>query len=68
MYAGSYTSDDLRWWGERIREWDQQGRDVLAYFNNDGDGNAVRNARTIRALLGQTGARSRTFDSTKSTS
>ena len=68
LYTGSYSSDDLRWWAERIREWDQQGRDVLAYFNNDGDGNAVRNARTIRALLGQTGARSRTFDSTKSTS
>jgi hypothetical protein len=30
----------------------RQGRDVLAYFNNDGAGHAVRNARTLRALLG----------------
>jgi uncharacterized protein YecE (DUF72 family) len=24
---------------------------VFVYFNNDGDANAVRNARTLRALL-----------------
>ena len=33
------------------REWDRAGQDVFAYFNNDGDANAVRNARTLRALL-----------------
>jgi uncharacterized protein YecE (DUF72 family) len=52
LYAGSYADDDLGWWAERIREWDRQGRDVLAYFNNDGAGHAVRNARTLRAQLG----------------
>lgn len=57
LYAGSYGDDDLRWWADRIREWDEQGRDVLAYFNNDGDGNAVRNARTLRVLLNQEGSR-----------
>jgi hypothetical protein len=30
---------------------DRTGHDVLAYFNNDGDGNAVRNARDLRAIL-----------------
>lgn len=29
------------------------GRDVFAYFNNDGDGNAVRNAQSLRDLLGR---------------
>jgi uncharacterized protein YecE (DUF72 family) len=29
-----------------------QQRDVFVYFNNDGGGNAVRNAGTMRALLG----------------
>jgi uncharacterized protein YecE (DUF72 family) len=53
LYGGSYSSEDLRWWADRIREWDQQGRDVLVYFNNDRDGNAVRNAWELRALLGQ---------------
>jgi uncharacterized protein YecE (DUF72 family) len=55
LYAGSYTDADLRWWADRIREWGAQGRDVLAYFNNDGEGNAVRNARSLRNLLGQKG-------------
>ena len=51
LYAGSYSDDDLRWWADRIREWAGDGRDVLAYFNNDGAGNAVHNARTLRRLL-----------------
>lgn len=52
LYAGSYSDDDLRWWADRVREWEADGRDVLVYFNNDGGGNAVRNARTLRGLLG----------------
>ena len=28
------------------------GRDVFAYFNNDGGGNAVRNAETLRWFVG----------------
>jgi uncharacterized protein YecE (DUF72 family) len=52
LYAGSYSDDDLRWWAERIAEWHEQGRDVLVYFNNDGHGYAVQNARTLRELLG----------------
>jgi uncharacterized protein YecE (DUF72 family) len=52
LYGGSYSDDDLRWWADRIREWESGGRDVLVYFNNDGGGNAVRNARTLRWILG----------------
>ena len=52
LYGGSYSDDDLRWWADRIREWQASGRDVWAYFNNDGGGNAVRNADTLRGLLG----------------
>jgi uncharacterized protein YecE (DUF72 family) len=52
LYAGSYTDEDLGWWAARVREWASAGRDVYAYFNNDGGGNAVRNAATLRALLG----------------
>jgi uncharacterized protein YecE (DUF72 family) len=51
LYGGSYSDADLRWWADRIREWDAGGRDVFAYFNNDGAGNAVRNATTLRRLL-----------------
>jgi uncharacterized protein YecE (DUF72 family) len=51
LYGGSYSGEDLRWWAERIREWQAQSRDVLVYFNNDLGGNAVRNARELRAQL-----------------
>jgi uncharacterized protein YecE (DUF72 family) len=52
LYGGSYSDDDLRWWAERIREWLGAGRDVFAYFNNDGGGHAVRNAARLREYLG----------------
>ncbi len=53
MYAGSYPEADLRWWADRIGEWRSQGRDVYAYFNNDGYGHAVRNALRLRELVGE---------------
>jgi uncharacterized protein YecE (DUF72 family) len=56
LYAGSYSADDLRWWAGRIREWEASGREVFAYFNNDGGGNAVRDARGLRAFLGDPAA------------
>lgn len=52
LYAGSYSRDSLAWWAARIREWTGQGREVYAYFNNDGEGNAVRDGETLRDLLG----------------
>lgn len=51
LYAGSYSDADLNWWAERIREWHGQGRPVHAFFNNDGNGYAVHNARRLRDLL-----------------
>ena len=52
LYGGSYSDTDLQWWAARIREWEQQGKEVYVYFNNDGGGNAVYNAATLRSLLG----------------
>jgi uncharacterized protein YecE (DUF72 family) len=52
LYAGSYSQDDLRWWADRVREWQGMGRDVFVYFNNDGGGNAVRNALTMKGMVG----------------
>jgi uncharacterized protein YecE (DUF72 family) len=51
LYGGSYSDSDLSWWADRIREWERAGRDVFAYFNNDGGGNAVRNATRLREFL-----------------
>ncbi|WP_332602160.1 DUF72 domain-containing protein [Arthrobacter sp. S2(2024)] len=52
LYGGSYSDQDLRWWTDRIAEWETAGKEVFVYFNNDGGGNAVRNARTLRSFLG----------------
>lgn len=52
LYGGSYSDADMHWWADRIREWQAQGRDVWAYFNNDGHGHAVRNACALRSVLG----------------
>jgi uncharacterized protein YecE (DUF72 family) len=51
LYGGSYSTEDLRWWADRINEWQRGGHDVFVYFNNDGAGNAVRNAGTLHSLL-----------------
>lgn len=51
LYAGSYSDADLEWWARRIREWESAGKTVFTYFNNDGNANAVRNARSLISLL-----------------
>lgn len=51
LYAGSYSDDDLSWWADRVREWQGAGTEVWAYFNNDGDGHAVRDAWRLRDRL-----------------
>jgi len=51
LYAGSYPEQDLRWWADRVAEWDSDGRNVWMYFNNDLGGHAVRNALALRGLL-----------------
>ena len=52
LYGGSYSAQDLFWWGDRISEWEAAGKEVFVYFNNDGGGNAVRDARALRSFLG----------------
>ena len=53
LYAGSYPDQDLLWWAQRIREWSAAGRDVFVYFNNDGEGNALRNAAALKAMVAE---------------
>ena len=52
LYGGSYSDQDLAWWADRLREWRDAGIEVYVYFNNDGGGNAVRNAGTLRSMVG----------------
>lgn len=51
MYAGSYPDNQLQQWADQIRTWDVEGHRVVVYFNNDLEGHAVRNARTLKRLL-----------------
>jgi uncharacterized protein YecE (DUF72 family) len=53
LYAGSYSDDDLRWWADRVREWEHMGLEVYAYFNNDEQGFAVHDARRLGQLVAE---------------
>jgi len=46
-YGGKYGGNRLRPWVRWIRERLSEGRDVYAYFNNDAQGNAIEDARTL---------------------
>ncbi len=48
-YAHDYSADELRAWADKIRA--AGVRQVWAYFNNDREGCAFRNARALRELL-----------------
>ncbi len=50
-YAGCYSPAQLRRAAAQVRELQNAGHDVFAYFNNDGGGYAVKNALGLRALL-----------------
>jgi uncharacterized protein YecE (DUF72 family) len=47
-YHGSYGDAALRSWAARLAAECQAGRDVYAYFNNDPDAIATRDARRLR--------------------
>lgn len=53
LYGGSYPDADLYWWAQHISEWERQGKQVFIYFNNDGEGNAVRNACALKYIIGR---------------
>jgi uncharacterized protein YecE (DUF72 family) len=48
---GNYSDGELDEWAERIRGWSERG-DVFAYFNNDWEGFAPRNALGLKERLG----------------
>jgi uncharacterized protein YecE (DUF72 family) len=50
-YGGSYSRERLRHWAAWLREAAKDGHDVYAYFNNDRNAAAVRNAQTLRRIL-----------------
>jgi uncharacterized protein YecE (DUF72 family) len=47
---GNYSRRELEEWAERLRAWSAT-HEVFAYFNNDWEGFAPRNAATLKRLL-----------------
>jgi uncharacterized protein YecE (DUF72 family) len=50
-YGGRYTPQRLAAWASRMAEWAASGSPVWAYFNNDFDGHAIRDAERLRSML-----------------
>jgi len=50
-YTYNYPESDLRWWRDRIGDFLHRGLDVYAYFNNDYNGYAPRNALRLKQLV-----------------
>ncbi len=46
-----YGKRALEPWAERVANWSGLGHDVFVYFNNDLEGHAVKDARTMKELL-----------------
>ncbi len=52
-YEGTYSDDALREWaGWLARQHEEEGRDVYAYFNNDAEAHAPRDAVRLREEVG----------------
>jgi uncharacterized protein YecE (DUF72 family) len=52
---GNYSERELDEWAARIAGWGDAGIDVYAYFNNDWEGFAPRNALSLKEMLGPAG-------------
>ncbi len=50
--GGNYSKTELETWARRIARW-RRSVDVYAYFNNDWETYAVRNALALRRALGE---------------
>ena len=50
-YQGSYEDTVLWKWDRRIRQEVDRGHEVFVYFNNDMEGNAIRDAQRLKSFL-----------------
>jgi uncharacterized protein YecE (DUF72 family) len=51
LCGSNYADEELMEWAAKARTWLNEGNDVYAYFNNDAQGFAVRNALRLRELI-----------------
>ncbi|QMU27836.1 DUF72 domain-containing protein [Adhaeribacter radiodurans] len=50
-YDGSYSEETLQEWAKRCKTWQQEGKEVFVYFDNDMHGYAPFNARRLQELV-----------------
>jgi uncharacterized protein YecE (DUF72 family) len=50
LYSSNYTDKELKRWANFAKKF--KNKDIFAFFNNDAEGFAVRNAKRFRELLG----------------
>ena len=50
-YAGDYPKSELQGWAEWLKDHSKKLRAIYAYFNNDIDGHAIKNAMQLRKLM-----------------
>jgi len=50
MFSSKYTEKELRDLAQKIKKW-LKSADVYCYFNNDFQGYAIENAKTLQKLL-----------------
>lgn len=51
IYADSYSGQQLKKEAKLISKFAKDGTSVFVYFNNDGNANAIKNAKTLRKLI-----------------
>ncbi len=51
LYGGSYSSQKLQQWARKIVAWNEEDIDVFAYFNNDAQAFAPKNALALKQLI-----------------
>lgn len=50
-YSGSYAPETLKTQARWIKQQLGDGKDVFAYFNNDAEGHALRNAAELKQYV-----------------
>ena len=51
IYGGSYPNEYLERWAKRLKKWNKKGIDVFVYFNNDVEGFAIQNAKSLKEFI-----------------
>jgi uncharacterized protein YecE (DUF72 family) len=52
LYGSNYSENELKNWAKKIQSWKENGKIIFVYFNNDAYGFAIKNAMTLKRLLG----------------